>query len=69
MMAATPFNLLVNASSCMMLQGRATDDEDSLVFASRAAIRCMGLSEDKRQVGEHSGNFKEYLGKTELIVK
>ena len=29
----------------------------------------MGLSGDKRQVSEHSGNFKEYPGKVELIVK
>lgn len=28
-----------------------------------------GIEWDKRQVSEHPGNFKEYLGKTELIVK
>jgi hypothetical protein len=28
-----------------------------------------GIYWDKRQVNEHTGNFKEYLGKTELIVK
>ena len=28
-----------------------------------------GIEWDKRQVSEHSGNFKEYLDKTKLIVK
>jgi hypothetical protein len=54
----------------LLIQGKAR------LFATTEGLRLpagrytvYGIYWDKRQVNEHTGNFKEYLGKTELIVK
>jgi hypothetical protein len=54
----------------LLIQGKAR------LFATTEGLRLppgrytvYGIYWDKRQVSEHTGNFKEYLGKTELIVK
>jgi hypothetical protein len=56
------FNLLVQGTA-----RRFATTEGIRLPAGRYTI--YGIYWDKRQVGEHPGNFKEYLGKTELIVK
>lgn len=54
----------------LLIQGKAR------LFATTEGLRLppgrytvYNIYWDKRQVNEHTGNFKEYLGKTELIVK
>jgi|GEM_PF-1130678 len=54
----------------LLIQGKAR------LFATTEGLKLpaghytvYGIYWDKRQVNEHTGNFKEYLGKTELIVK
>jgi hypothetical protein len=54
----------------LLIQGKArlfATTEGLKLPAGRYTI--YGIYWDKRQVNEHTGNFKEYLGKTELIVK
>lgn len=54
----------------LLIQGKArlfATTEGIKLPAGRYTI--YGIYWDKRQVNEHTGNFKEYLGKTELIVK
>ena len=54
----------------LMVQGKArllATTEGMRLPPGRYTI--YGIDWTKRQVNEHPGNFKEYLGKTELIVK
>ena len=54
----------------LLIQGKArlfATTEGTRLPPGRYTI--YGIDWTKRQVNEHPGNFKEYLGKTELIVK
>jgi len=54
----------------LLIQGKArlfATTEGIKLPAGRYTI--YGIYWDKRQVNEHTGNFREYLGKAELIVK